>query len=210
MSQQPSFVLIAEDASTPGSALRRPMTGMLNIRITGIKNQNNAPTRNSRPPESMAVIKIDGVIKGKTKMARNGSMGIRWNEDFSISVTKASEIEITVYDRPEYTSIPIGMFWLKISDLVEELRRMKVEADNDAVWAAANVQDLAVKSPGSRHNSTSHGSDNAGANVDGVESFWDLEPVGQIGLKFNFGMKPTTGSLIFIHRQWWRFNLRFS
>ncbi|KAF8928344.1 Serine/threonine kinase [Haplosporangium gracile] len=176
----------AEDASTPGSALRRPMTGMLNIRISGIKNQNNAPTRNSRPPESMAVIKIDGVIKGKTKMARNGSMGIRWNEDFSISVSKASEIEITVYDRPDYASVPIGMFWLKISDLVEELRRMKVEADNDAVWAAANVQDLAVKSPGSRHNSTSHGSDNAGANIDGVESFWDLEPVGQIGLKFNF------------------------
>ncbi|KAG0302130.1 Serine/threonine kinase, partial [Linnemannia gamsii] len=176
----------AEDASTPGSALRRPMTGMLNIRITGIKNQNNAPTRNSRPPESMAVIKIDGVIKGKTKMARNGSLGIRWNEDFSIAVTKASEIEITVYDRPDYASVPIGMFWLKISDLVEELRRMKVEADNDAVWAAVNVQDLAVKSPGSRHNSTSHGSDNAGANVDGVESYWDLEPVGQIGLKFNF------------------------
>ncbi|KAK3843696.1 MAG: hypothetical protein J3R72DRAFT_107749 [Linnemannia gamsii] len=176
----------AEDASTPGSALRRPMTGMLNIRISGIKNQNNAPTRNSRPPESMAIIKIDGVIKGKTKMARNGSLGIRWNEDFLISVTKASEIEITVYDRPDHASVPIGMFWLKISDLVEELRRMKVEADNDAVWAAANVQDLAVKSPNSRPIPNSAHGDSAGASVDGVESWWDLEPVGQIGLKFNF------------------------
>ncbi|KAF9930464.1 Serine/threonine kinase [Linnemannia zychae] len=175
----------AEDASAPGSALRRPMTGMLNIRISGIKNQNNAPTRNSRPPESMAVIKIDGVVKGKTRMARPGSLGIRWNEDFSIAVSKASEIEITVYDRPDHASVPIGMFWLKISDLVEELRRMKVEADNHAVWAAANVQDLAVKSPGSRHNSGAHG-DSTSTTVDGVESWWDLEPVGQIGLKFNF------------------------
>ncbi|KAF9569980.1 Serine/threonine kinase [Mortierella alpina] len=172
-------------APAPGTAPRRPMTGILSVRVSGLKHQTNAPTRNSRPAESMAVIKIDGVIKGKTRMARNGTLGIRWNEDFEIPVTKASEIEITVYDRPDHTSIPIGMFWLKISDLVEELRRKKVEADNDAVWAAANVHDLSIKNAPSRHGSSSHG-ENASETIDGVESWWDLEPAGQIGVKFNF------------------------
>ncbi|KAG0255011.1 Serine/threonine kinase [Mortierella polycephala] len=169
----------------PGTALRRPMTGILNIRIAGIKHQSNAQTRHSRPAESMAAIKIDGALKGKTRMARNGAQGIRWNEDFEIPISKASEIEITVYDRPDHTAIPIGMFWLKVSDLVEELRRKKVEADNDAVWAATNVHDLAVKSPGGRLRSGSMSEADIGG-PEGVEAWWDLEPAGQIGLGFSF------------------------
>ncbi|KAF9354327.1 Serine/threonine kinase [Mortierella sp. NVP85] len=171
--------------SSPGAAPRRPMTGILHVRIAGIKHQSNAPTRDSRPAESMAVIKIDGVQRGKTRMARNGTMGIRWNEDFEIPVRKASEIEITVYDRPDHSSIPIGMFWLKISDLFEELRRKKVEADNDAVKAGTDVHDLAVKSPSARHRATSFGETGPGGG-DIVDAWWDLEPAGQIGLGFNF------------------------
>ncbi|KAF9354393.1 Serine/threonine kinase [Mortierella sp. AD094] len=170
---------------SPGTAPRRPMTGLLQVRIAGIRHQSNALTRDARPAESMAVIKIDGVLKGKTRMARNGTLGIRWNEDFEIPVRKASEIEITVYDRPEYTAIPIGMFWLKISDLVEELRRRKVEADNDAARSAQDVQDLAVRSPGSRQSSLS-GGETSTSGADSVDAWWDLEPTGQIGLKFSF------------------------
>ncbi|KAF9435179.1 Serine/threonine kinase [Entomortierella beljakovae] len=170
--------------ASPSVAPRRPVTGLLKIRIAGIKHQNNAPTRDGRLAESMAVIKIDGAVKGKTRMARNGTMGIRWNEDFDIPVRKASEIEIVVYDRPESTAVPIGMFWLKIADLADELRRRKVEADNDAARSAQDVQDLAVRSPGSRHGSVSGGESNNGA--DGVDAWWDLEPTGQISLKFNF------------------------
>lgn len=163
------------------------MTGVLHVRISGIKHQNNAPTRSSRPAESMAMIKIDGSPRAKTRMARNGSNGVRWNEEFEVSVTKASEIEIAVYDKPDHVVIPIGMFWLKISDLVEDLRRKKQEADNDAAWAAANVQDLATRTPSIRPGTGPLG-DNPINGVEGIESWWDLEPVGQISLKFNFGM----------------------
>ncbi|KAI8357031.1 kinase-like domain-containing protein [Mortierella sp. GBAus27b] len=174
-------------ALSTGVAPRRPMTGILHVRIAGIKQQSNAPTRDSRPAESMAVIKVDGVLKGKTRMGRNGTLGIRWNEDFEIPVRKASEIEITVYDRPDHSSIPIGMFWLKISDLFEELRRKKVEADNDAVKAGTDVHELAIRSPGSRGRATSFGAfGEAGSAGDGVDAWWDLEPAGQIGLGFNF------------------------
>ncbi|KAF9427051.1 Serine/threonine kinase [Podila epigama] len=172
--------------STTGTALRRPMTGILHIRLAGIRHHNNVPTRYSKPAESMAIIKVDGVVKGKTKMARNGVQGIRWNEDFEIPVTKASEIEITICDKPDQAPVIIGMFWLKISDLVEELRRKKVEADNDAAWAAANVHDLAIKNHLSRPRSGSTAEVPVSATVDGVDSWWDLEPIGQVSMKLNF------------------------
>ncbi|KAF9121425.1 Serine/threonine kinase [Mortierella sp. 14UC] len=171
--------------NTPGTGMRRPMTGTLYVRVSGIRHQNNAPTRNSRPAESMACVKIDGSTKAKTRMARNGPNGIRWNEEFEVPVTKASEIEIAVFDKPDHVPVPIGMFWLKISDLVEELRRKKVEADNDAAWAAANVQDLVTRTPTIRPGTGPLG-DNPINGVEGIESWWDLEPVGQISLKFNF------------------------
>ncbi|KAF9194757.1 Serine/threonine kinase [Haplosporangium sp. Z 11] len=175
-----------DSTTTPGTALRRPMTGTLYVRISGIKHQNNAPTRNSRPAESMACIKVDGAPRAKTKMARNGPSGIRWNEDFEVPVTKASEIEITVFDKPDNIPVPIGLFWLKISDLVEELRRKKVEADNDAAWKAANVLDLSTRTPVIRPGTGPLG-DNPVNGVEGIESWWDFEPIGQISLKFNFG-----------------------
>ncbi|KAF9545452.1 Serine/threonine kinase [Mortierella hygrophila] len=171
--------------NSPGTALRRPMTGTLYVRVSGIRHQNNAPTRNSRPAESMAYIKIDGATRAKTRMARNGHNGIRWNEEFEIPVTKASEIEIAVFDRPDHVPVPIGMFWLKISDLVEDLRRKKVEADNDAAWVAANVQDIVSRTPTIRPGTGPLG-DNPINGVEGIESWWDLEPIGQISLKFNF------------------------
>ena len=164
------------------------MTGTLYVRVTGTKHQNNVPTRNSRPAESMVTIKIDGAPKAKTRTARNGPSGIRWGEDFEVPVTKASEIEIAVFDKPDHVPVPIGMFWLKISDLVEELRRKKVEADNDAAWAAANAQDLTLRTPVIRPGTGPLG-DNPINGVDGIESWWDLEPIGQISLKFNFGKK---------------------
>ncbi|KAG0298858.1 Serine/threonine kinase [Dissophora globulifera] len=171
--------------TTPGTALRRPMTGTLYVRITGMKHQNNAPTRNSRPAESMAYVKIDGTPRAKTKMARNAFGGIRWNEDIEVQVTKASEIEIAIFDKPDQVPVPIGMFWLKISDLVEELRRKKVEADNDAAWIAANAQDLGARTPTIRPGTGPLG-ENPVNGVEGIESWWDLEPIGQISLKFNF------------------------
>ncbi|KAI1319634.1 Serine/threonine kinase, partial [Mortierella claussenii] len=174
-----------DTTNTPGTALRRPMTGTLHVRVTGIKYQNNAPTRNSRPAESMAYIKIDGTPRAKTRMARNGPNGIRWNEDFEVPVTKASEIEIAIFDKPDQVPVPIGMFWLKISDLVDELRRKKVEADNDAAWVAANVQEMGGRTPTIRPGTGPLG-DNPINGVEGIESWWDLEPVGQISLKLNF------------------------
>lgn len=183
---------------------RRPITGVLHVRIAGIRHLSHAPTRQDRVIESLATVKVDGVLKAKTNAVRMGSQGIRWNEDFSIPVNKASEIEIAVYDRLDNGNAPVGLFWLKLSDLVEELQRKKVEADNAAAWEEsneANVHELSVKSPGSRlsliGNIERHTSS---VMMDGVDSWWDLEPIGQIGLTFNLGRWIVLGCFSHVRR----------
>lgn len=144
------------------------------------------------------MIKVDGVIRAKTRPARSGTQGAQWtNEDFKIPVEKASEVELTLYDKPENHLIPIGCLWIKISDIAEELRRKKVELESGPGWAPASVaRQGSAGENGGLDGSTPGGPgyggafNNAGSNVtvDGIESWFDLESVGQICLKFNFGM----------------------
>ncbi|KAF9560754.1 Serine/threonine kinase [Mortierella alpina] len=185
-----------------GAGLRKPNTGTLQIRVIAVKQQNNAPTRTLKAPETLCMIKVDGVPRAKTRPVRSGTQGARWNEDFEIPVEKASEVELTLYDRPDNHLIPIGILWIKISDITDELRRKKVELESGPGWAPAGVagqvssgdgqfDEQAPSVPGygggGFNNST-----NPNVTVDGVESWFDLEPVGQICVKFNF-VKDTVG-----------------
>lgn len=178
-----------------GAGLRKPNTGTLQIRIIGVKQQNNAPTRTLKPPETLCMIKVDGVPRSKTRPARSGTQGARWNEDFDIPVEKASEVELTLYDKPDNHLIPIGSLWVKISDITDELRRKKVELESGPGWAPAGVAGQVVGPENNQYEGRPGGAA-LGANlnngqavtVDGIECWFDLEPVGQICIKFNFGM----------------------
>ncbi|KAG0090897.1 Serine/threonine kinase [Podila epicladia] len=182
-----------------GAGLRKPNTGTLQIRVVGVKQQNNAPTRTLKSPETLCMIKVDGVPRAKTRPARSGTQGARWNEDFDIPVEKASEVELTLYDKPDNHLIPIGSLWVKISDVTDELRRKKVELESGPGWAPAGVAGQVVGSENNQYEGRPGGAA-LGANlnngqvatVDGIESWFDLEPVGQICIKFNF-VKDTVG-----------------
>ncbi|KAI1298499.1 Serine/threonine kinase [Mortierella claussenii] len=185
-----------------GAGLRKPNTGTLKIRIIGVKQQNNAPTRTLKAPETLCMIKVDGVPRARTRPARSGTQGARWNEDFEIPVEKASELELTLYDRPDNHLIPIGCLWVKISDITDELRRMKVKLESGPGWAPAGVagqvntdengQLPSLVPDAALYGSGTAASDNAAPTVDGIESWFDLEPVGQVCLKLNF-VKDTVG-----------------
>ncbi|CAG8695674.1 27495_t:CDS:2, partial [Racocetra persica] len=185
---------------------RRPVTGKLNIRVRSAQYLAHAPTRTLKSPETTVVIKIDGATKGKTKASRND----RWNEDFEIHVEKASEIEITLYDKPHEHPQPIGLLWIKISDIAEELRKKRIEAESGPGWvSASNPQFEMQSSPTSAVNngppysipySSAQPQEGAGTAVlpDGIEAWFDVEPVGQILLKLNFakenaGKRPDAG-----------------
>ncbi|KAF9108200.1 Serine/threonine kinase [Mortierella sp. GBA35] len=189
-----------------GAGLRKPNTGTLKIRVIAVKQQNNAPTRTLKGPETLCMIKVDGVPRARTRPARSGTQGARWNEDFEIPVEKASEVELTLYDKPDNHLIPIGSLWVKISDITDELRRKKVELESGPGWAPAGVAgqissnengsfdgqaSASVQGYGGFNNGNNN-NNNQAATVDGIESWFDLEPVGQVCIKFNF-VKDTVG-----------------
>jgi len=180
--------------------LRRPVTGKLDIRVLQARNVPHSPMRTQgRAPDTTVMIKIDGTTKSKTRVARND----KWNEDSEFHVEKASEVEITLYDKTsEQHHVPIGLLWIKIWDIAEELRKKRIEAESDPRWVtASNAQFEMQSSPTSPMNNGPHGDaysvpysaaqtqQGIGTTVlpDGIEAWFEVEPAGQILLKLNFG-----------------------
>ena len=117
--------------------MRKPLSGQLAIRIHAVKDVDHAAIgRLSRGPETFVIIKVEDSFKGRTKSTRID----RWSEEVHhIDVDKANEIELTVYDKVGDHPLPIGMLWVRISDIAEEMRRKKIESEfNMAGWVSAD------------------------------------------------------------------------
>lgn len=175
------------------------------IRVLAVKDVDHASTsRFARGPETFVVIKIEDQPRVRTKATRND----KWlDEGHDIDIDKANEIEITVYDKPSDHPMPVGMLWIRISDLAEEMRRKKLEQEiNSSGWVSADKM-----GEGQHRSSDSFGHSSGtpaavGANNPGiyaggpnrppqqqghlptnVDTWFALEPVGQIHLSLNFG-----------------------
>ena len=185
--------------------LRRPLTGELFIRIMAVKDVDHAAvSRFARGPETFVVVKVEDDQKAKTKATRND----KWPDDYhNIEVDKANEIELIVYDKAGDHPLPIGMLWIRISDIAEEMRRKKIESEfNSSGWVSADKMD---NGPGGRY-SSSYGANTSqptfgappnqtagqahanapmhqGAPPVTVDAWFALEPVGQIHLSLSFG-----------------------
>lgn len=117
---------------------RKPLTGTLTIGINSIREVDHiASPLFSRKTESFISIKVDDEEKAKTK----GSRSDKWNEEFSIHVDKANEVEITVFDKINGSFVPVAIAWFLISDVAEEIRKKKVGQTGGAGWvSAARIQ----------------------------------------------------------------------
>ena len=91
--------------------------------MVAVKDVDHAATgRFSRGPETFVAIKVEDNVMARTRVTRSD----RWESEMhSIEVDKANEIELTVYDKPSEHPLPIGMLWIRISDIVEEMRRKR-------------------------------------------------------------------------------------
>ncbi|KAI1775295.1 hypothetical protein F4818DRAFT_45886 [Hypoxylon cercidicola] len=126
-----------DDDSINMPNLRKPLTGQLSIRVVQVKDVDHASTgRFSRGPETFVAVKVEDNIVARTKVSRND----RWEAEYhNIEVDKANEIELTVYDKPGEHALPIAMLWVRISDIVEEQRRKRIEAEvNNSGWVSAD------------------------------------------------------------------------
>jgi hypothetical protein len=201
---------------------RKPLSGHLSLRVHAVADVDHAATgRFSRGPETFVNIKAEDSIKGRTKPTRND----RWaDESHEFDIDKANEIEITVYDRANEHPLPIGMLWVRISDIAEEMRRKKVETElQNSGWVSADkmggnsgVQpDLQFQPPpgqnfagasgpgGGPGGMRPQGAGGAGAGAAQpqtgpifIDDWFSLEPVGRIHLTLSF-VKHARGAQAF-------------
>ncbi|CAO1628839.1 unnamed protein product [Parajaminaea phylloscopi] len=204
-----------EDEQPEGSTLderrqnlRKPLSGTLQISVKAARDLEHAPTQRfgrSSARESTVVVKVEDTPRARTHPSRTD----RWQEDFEFAVDNANEIEVTVYDKSgNGYPVPIGMLWIRISDIVEELRKKKfgqtgASDGNSAAppgWGTAD--DVQQRGPigynnGSGMQSSSSASDLSlnqpvGAPVplgppsEGVEAWFAVEPAGAVFLRVNF------------------------
>ncbi|KAF4636276.1 hypothetical protein G7Y89_g1805 [Cudoniella acicularis] len=137
----------ADDDSINTPNMRKPLTGLLTIRIHAVKDVDHATTsRFARGPETFISVKVEDNVVARTKATRTD----KWESEFhNLNVEKANEIELTVYDKPSDHPLPIGLLWIRISDIVEEMRRKRIEAEiNSSGWVSADRMENGGGTPG--------------------------------------------------------------
>ncbi|GAA5944436.1 hypothetical protein JCM10213_002653 [Rhodosporidiobolus nylandii] len=190
------------------SNLRRPLSGALQITILSARDLAHAPQpkKSKHPSETIIYVKVEDTPRARTHPSRGGD---RWNESFEIHVDKANECEVTIYDRVpgEAAPQPIGMLWLRLSDVVEELRRKKMGAEAGPGWVtAARVaegrggsggsgvgQDVPLPGAGMLGRGDTlagpggeFGAQGQQAKGEGIDAWFAVEPEGAIRLQLNF------------------------
>lgn len=155
-------------------------------------------------------MKVEDSFKGRTKATRND----KWIDELhEFDIDKANEIELTVYDRTGDHPLPIGMLWIRISDIAEEMRRKRIETElknSSAMWVSADKMGGGAASgqaemqfqppPGQGQAASAPGGTGAGPTADVgqagphpqtgpifIDAWFALEPVGRIQLTMSFG-----------------------
>lgn len=207
--RHPSISLIntGPDGERKENLRAKPLSGTLHVTVKGARELEHAPVvarfRSSSKQilETQVSLKVEGTQLARSHPSRTD----RWNEAFDITVDKANEVEIVVYDKQigEPHAIPIGLLWIRISDLVEALRRQKV--GNESVqggWFTAGAMpgDQAGNLHMHPHSADLNaplgfggaapgmaGSFGGGAqSAEGVDAWFAVEPAGAIALNVNF------------------------
>ena len=194
----------ATDDSLNSPNMRKPLTGSLSMTIHAVRDVDHAATgRFTRGPETFVAMKVEDVEKGKTRLTRTD----RWTEEIhNVDIEKANEIELTVYEKSSTRPTPIGMLWIRISDIVEEMRRKKIESElGNSQWVTADRMDntsmhsrqdsaygsgsQSIQDRNSRGSAQAPSSGMPGqapTNPAAIDAWFALEPVGSIHLTMSF------------------------
>lgn len=192
------------DDSLNAPSMRKPLTGLLSLRIHAVSDVDHQQSgKLARGPETFIIMKVEDEFKGRTKATRTD----KWTDEFhEIDIDKGNEIELTVYDKCAADAPrPIGLLWIRISDIAEEMRRKKIETEfNNSGWVSADKTmqnnqrpDLQFSPPPGQNQSSSN-TMNPGFGGAGfqshtgpvvIDSWFSLEPIGRIQLTMSFGKK---------------------
>ena len=195
---------------------RKPISGRLSLSLKAARDLEHAPLPSSRSSKYFNETTVEFKIHGNVKDVSHPSRTDRWMQDFDIEMDKADEVEIAFYDQQGGQKNPpprvlIGVMWLKVSDLLEALRRQKVEGmdGEGAGWVTAATvrgQDGSsssgggggrrngdVDAPLGQHGSMTlggHGGASSaghGGPSDGLDGWFNVEPQGAVNFHLDFG-----------------------
>ncbi|PCH40156.1 protein kinase C [Wolfiporia cocos MD-104 SS10] len=184
------------------------LSGKLQVTLKGARELEHAPTvtrfrsASKQAIETYVSFKVEGTERDRSHPTRTD----RWMEDFEITIDKANEVEVTVYDKQvgEMHPVPIGLFWIKISDLVEAQRKQKVLMETgQGGWVTAgamNGDGSALASQGQPgtmgdmnapvgfgdHRVVPPSSSGPIAQSEGIDAWFAVEPAGALALRLNF------------------------
>ncbi|KAI9476389.1 MAG: kinase-like domain-containing protein [Benjaminiella poitrasii] len=170
---------------------RRPVTGKLQLELIQARGLAHAPTRMFRMPDTIVYVKIDGNVVFRSKLSRND----KWLDACETHVNKATEVEISIYDQEAERSLPIGIFWLKITDIAEGLRKKKIQQESGPGWVPAEVyqkQDQQETNDGElqkqqlQQQQIKQQPSHVESTEDGIQAWFDVEPSGEMLLRVNF------------------------
>ncbi|KAH8104491.1 hypothetical protein BXZ70DRAFT_1047582 [Cristinia sonorae] len=198
------------DGERKDNLRNKPLSGKLQVTLKGARELDHAPILSSgrsrsanKGVDTFVSFKVEGTQRARSHPSRTD----RWMDEFEITVDKANEVEVAVFDKQvnEVNPVPIGLLWIKINDLVEAQRRQKVmnEAGGGG-WVPAgamNGDNPSVSMSGS------HGDMNAPIGLgdgsvagsgfttgttasEGIEAWFAMEPAGAILLHLNFSTVP--------------------
>ncbi|KAJ6557313.1 protein kinase C1 [Mycena vulgaris] len=195
-----------EDTNGPGTDSERkdnlrakPLSGTLQVTVHGARELDHAPIVSGRSrsaskqiTETVVSLKVEGTQLARSHPSRTD----RWNEDFEITVDKANEVEIVVADKQvaDAQGVPIGLLWIRISDLVEALRRQKVGMDSGQGWVTAGAMPGQQTMPNGGDMNSPLGYQDGGTGsligmtptAEGIDAWFAVEPAGAILLHLNF------------------------
>lgn len=159
----------------------------MQLQIIEARELAHAPTRMIRMPETVVYVKIDGNIVYRSRPTRND----KWLEECEIHVNKASEVEIAIYDQAVERNLPIGILWLKITDIAEGLRKRKIQQEGGQGWVSAEVAQQRSQdtlSSADPHSPVPQQPVAVQSTQEGIQAWFDVEPLGELALRLNFGM----------------------
>ncbi|KAJ7071867.1 protein kinase C1 [Mycena belliarum] len=194
-----------EDTNGPGTDSDRkdnlrakPLSGTLQVTVHGARELDHAPivstkrSASKQITETVVSLKVEGTQLARSHPSRTD----RWNEDFEITVDKANEVEIVVSDKQvaDAQGVPIGLLWIRISDLVEALRRQKVGMDGGQGWVTAGAMpgQPALPNGGDMNSPLGYREGGTGSLIgmaptaEGIDAWFSVEPAGAILLHLNF------------------------
>lgn len=167
---------------------RRPVTGKLQLELVQARGLAHAPTRMFKMPDTIVHVKIDGNIVYRSKLSRND----KWLDMCETHVNKATEVEISIYDQEAERSLPIGIFWLKITDIAEGLRKKKIQQESGPGWVPAEVyqkqeqEGIDPTTDQQQSQVVPQQPSHVESTQDGIQAWFDVEPSGEMLLRVNF------------------------